>query len=114
MPYFGEKKITRVNFDAAEQVKNQALENSVTAPTLRKILINLGAIMTFAVRMRYIDFNPVGDIEKPKGHSTDDGTDEMVILKPDDIRALLDAAAAEKDRVLFMAAVLTGAREGEV
>lgn len=114
IPYFGEMKITRVNFDAAEQFKNQSIENGVTVPTLRKILINLGAIMTYAVRMRYIDFNPVRDLEKPKGHSTHDGTNEMVILKPDDIRALLDAAGAEKDRVLFMAAVLTGAREGEL
>jgi integrase len=114
IPYFGDKRIARVNFDAAEQFKNQSLENGVTVPTLRKILINLGAIMTYAVRMRYIDHNPVRDIEKPKGHSTHDGSDEMVILKPDDIRALLDAAGTEKDRVLFLSAVLTGAREGEL
>jgi len=114
VPYFGDMKITRVNFDAAEQFKNQSLENGVTVPTLRKILINLGAILTYAVRMRYIDYNPVRDIEKPKGHSTHDGSDEMVILKPDDIRALLDAAVTEKDRVLFLTAVLTGAREGEL
>lgn len=114
IPYFGALKITRVNFDAVEQFKNHSLDKGVSVPTLRKILINLGAILTYAVRMRYIDFNPARDVEKPKGHSTHDGTDEMVILKPDDIRALLDAAAAEKDKALFMAAVLTGAREGEL
>src|SRR4030042_5996392 len=38
----------------------------------------------------------------------------MVILKPEDARALLDAAATQKDRALFMAAILTGMREGEL
>jgi integrase len=107
-------KITQVNFDMVEQFKQDSLKNKVTVETLRKIMINLGAILTYAVRMRYIDFNPARDVEKPKGHSTHDGSDEMIILKPDDILALLDAAATEKDKVLFLAAVLTGMREGEL
>jgi integrase len=113
-PYFGAIRISQVNFDRIEQFKQESLKRGVTHPTLRKILINLGAILTYAVRMRYIDFNPAREVEKPKGHSVHGDKDEMIILKPPDIRALLDAAATEKDRVLFMAAVLTGMREGEL
>jgi integrase len=82
--------------------------------TLRKILITLGGILTYAVRMRYIDFNPCWEIEKPKGNSLQEEKQEMAILKPPEIRALLNTAATQKDKVLFMTAVLTGAREGEI
>jgi integrase len=113
-PYFRKLKINQVNFDAIEKFKAHSLENSVTPPTLRKILISLGAILTHAVKMRYIDFNPAREVEKPRGNSLHEGKEEMVILKPEEIRALLDKAGDQRDQVLFMAAVLTGMREGEL
>lgn len=113
-PYFRRLKINQVNFDAAESFKRHCLKKGVSAPTLRKVLINLGAIVTYAVRMRYVDYNPVRDIEKPKGTSGNPDSREMVILKPAEIRALLDNARDERDRVLFMTAALTGLREGEL
>jgi len=82
--------------------------------TLRKILISLGSILTYAVRMRYIDFNPAREVEKPKDQSLHAEKEEMIILKPHEIRALFDKAAKPKDKLLFMTAVLTGAREGEL
>ncbi len=113
-PYFRRLKINQVNFDAVESFKRHCLKKGVTLPTLRKILINLGAILTYAVRMRYTDYNPARDIEKPKGTSSNPDSREMVILKPAEIRALLDKAGSQKDKVLFMTAVLTGLREGEL
>ncbi|MBI4595010.1 MAG: site-specific integrase [Candidatus Tectomicrobia bacterium] len=38
----------------------------------------------------------------------------MIILKPDDIHALLDATGTKRERTLFMTAILTGMREGEL
>jgi integrase len=112
--YFEKVKINHINFDAIEKFKQHSLAKGVTSPTLCKILITLGAILTHAVRMHYIDFNPAREVEKPKGNSLHGEKDEMVILKPEEIRALLDATPTQKDRVLFMSAVLTGAREGEL
>jgi len=34
-----------------------SFESGVIQPTLKKILINLGAIMTYSVRKRYIDYH---------------------------------------------------------
>jgi integrase len=84
----------------------------IATATLRKILITLGAILTHAVR--YIDFNPAREVEKPKGKGLKKEQEEMIILKPKEIRLLFDNAATQKDRVLFMTAVLTGMREGEL
>lgn len=112
--YFEKVKINHINFDAIEKFKQHSLVKGIISPTLCKILITLGAILTHAVRMHYIDFNPAREVEKPKGNSLHGEKDEMVVLKPEEIRALLDAALTQKDRVLFMAAVFTGAREGEL
>lgn len=113
-PYFRGAKINHLNFEYVEKFKNDSLKKGTTPPTLRKILINLGAILSYAVKMRYIDFNPSAEVEKPKGKSVHSEKEKMVILRPEEILALLDKAASQKDRVLFMAAALTGLREGEL
>ncbi len=112
-PYFGNTKITRINYDSVENFVNHCYEKEVTIPTLRKILINLGAIMTYACRKRYIDYNPIRDIEKPKGRS-EHKEDELNILTPAQCKTLFDNTPELKYRTLFMTAVLTGMREGEL
>ena len=113
-PYFEGVKINRVNFDSIEKFISHSLGNQITIPTLKKIVINLGAIMTYAVRKRYIDYNPVRDMEKLKGQSVHDEDEGMDILMPMEIQALLEAAPDLKHRTLFMAAVTTGLRQGEL
>ncbi|MEE9566137.1 MAG: site-specific integrase [Desulfobacteria bacterium] len=123
-PYFKNLKINQVNFDAIETFKTKALKGELPAekeryrkvnpPTLRKILTTLGGILKYAVRRRYIEYNPVREIEKPKAKTLHDANDEIAVLKPKEIRVLLDKAGSQKDRALFMAAALTGMREGEL
>ena len=111
-PFFGHLKINAVNYDSIVKFKAKAVSSGVKIPTLKKIMVNLGAILTFAVRLRYIEFNPARDVEKPKGQSLHDENKEMNVLKPDDIQSLLKAAACHKDRVFFLTAVLTGGAPG--
>jgi integrase len=112
-PYFHRAQIHQLNFESVERFKNDSLKKGTTPPTLRKILVSLGAILTFAVKMRYIDFNPAAEIEKPKRISPHEEK-EIVVLNPEEIQRLLANAESFKDRVLFMAAVLTGMRQGEL
>lgn len=112
-PYFENYKINRVNYDKVEKFISHCLDNDMNILTLKKILINLGAIMTYAVRKRYIDYNPVRDMEKPKGQS--EHTDkELNILTPVQILTLLDVVKDLKHKTLYMAAVTTGLRQGEL
>ena len=114
-PYFKRLKINRVNFEAIEKFTTHSLKNGVTPPTLRKILTTLGAVLTYAVRNRYIDYNPSRDVEKPKGKSVHNEKEKTVTLDSGQIHALLDKGAeSQQDRMLFMTAVLTGLREGEL
>jgi integrase len=112
-PYFRRAQIHQLGFEAIEKFKNDSLKKGTTPPTLHKILVNLGAILAYAVKMRYIDFNPAAEVEKPKISSSHE-VKEIVVLHPEEIQRLLTNAGDLKSRVLFMAAVLTGMRQGEL
>jgi len=113
-PYYGTIQITRINYDSVERFIQDCQDKRVSVPTLKKILITLGAIMTYACRKRYIDYNPVRDIEKPKGQSTHEEDGDINILTPQQIRALVDTTSNLKYKTLFMTAIMSGSREGEL
>lgn len=113
-PYYGNNKITRINYDSIERFIQHCQDKKVSVPTLRKILITLGGIMAYACRKRFIDYNPVRDIEKPKGQNIHNEDEEIAILTPGQIRTLLDATPDLKYNTLFMIAIMTGMREGEI
>lgn len=87
-----------------------SIKQGVSPPTLRKLLITLGGIFRYAVSKRYCDYNPVREIEKPKVTKKK----EVDCLKPAEIRALVDNAAAQKMKTLFTLAVMSGMRQGEL
>jgi integrase len=113
-PSFDGILINRIGYDQVEQFIDHCHDNEMNISTLKKILINLGAIMTYAVRRRFIDYNPVRDIEKPKGQSKHDETKDLNILNPSELLQLFDAAPDMKHRTIFMVAVTTGLRQGEI
>lgn len=113
-PFFEGILINRIGYDQVEQFISHSYSEGVTIPTLKKILINLGAIMTYAVRKRFIDYNPVRDIEKPKGQSKHDESKDLNILNPAQLISLFDAAPDLKHRTIFMVAATTGLRQGEI
>ena len=84
--------------------------------TVRKVIAILGQIMAYAVRHRMIDFNPVRDAERPRhqGRKDQEAEKQIAILTPIQIRALLDKVEDQKYRTLFLTAIMTGARQGEV
>jgi integrase len=81
--------------------------------TVRKIITILGQIMAYAVRHRMIDFNPVHDAERPRSQGRVDQK-KIIVLNPDEIRTFLDKVEEQKYRTLFLAAIMTGARQGEI
>lgn len=122
-PFFGKLKLNQITYDTIDTFKTKALRGELPAEclkgkvkpsTLRNILRTLHGMMKYAVKRRYIDHNPVAEVEKPKGKSEHDETKEMRILTLPEIKVFLEKAANQRDRVLFMAAILTGLREGEL
>jgi integrase len=113
-PYFGAIRITRINYTSIERFIQHCQDEGVSIPTLKKVLRTLGAIMTYACKRRFIDYNPVRDIEKPKGKSHYKEDEEMHTLAPEQILALFNATEDVQYKTLFMVAALSGMRQGEV
>jgi len=113
-PFFGETKITRLNYNSITKFAAHEDARGASVHHIRKSLVLLTGIMKYAVRQRFIEFNPVQEVEKPKGRSRYDESDGLDILRPDEIRIFLDHVQGLKYKTLFTLAIMSGARQGEL
>lgn len=106
-------RINRITTPKIETFISNRLNEGMHILTLRKILVTLNQIMAYAVRHKYIDYNPVREAQKPRGKGTvkEEG---MSILTPLEINTLLAAVKKPKYRMIFKLAVMSGARQGEI
>jgi integrase len=110
---FDDIKANRITTARVEKFITNRQKEGMHILTLRKILVTLGQIFSYAVRHKYIDHNPLADAERPK----DQGKikDEKIrILTPEKINAFLDAVSNQKYKTLFRLAIFSGARQGEL
>ena len=110
---FDPVKINKITTAKIEKFITDRQNQGMHILTIRKILVTLGQIMAYAVRHKYIDYNPARDAERPKGQG---GIKErkIRILTIGEINALLDAVPNQKYRTLFRLAIFSGARQGEL
>jgi len=107
-----DRKITRITTAGIEKYITAKQEAGIHILTLRKILVTLGQIMAYAVRHRYLEHNPYREAEKPRDQRTQEK--EINILTPPEIRAFLNAVENQEFKTLFLMAIMTGARQGEL
>jgi integrase len=105
--------INRITIADIEKFITERQDQGMNILSLRKILVSLGQIFAYAVRHRYIDFNPVKEAEKPKGQGNIK-KEVIKILSPEEINKLIDATEDKKYRVIFKLAIMSGARQGEI
>jgi len=112
-------KINRISIATVENFITSRQIEGMHILTLRKILVTLGQILSFAVRRRYLDYNPLKDAERPKAQAQtyEEETNEleaMKILTPSQIQDFLSQEHEPKYQMLFSLAIFTGARQGEL
>jgi integrase len=78
------------------------------ASTVHKYLGNLNGIFKRAMKVWGLPRNPVADVEKPRTRVLDD----LEPFSPEEVWALVRAAASEQDAALFLTAAFTGLRMG--
>lgn len=110
---FLDLKIDRIDTAKVEKYIRDKQAAGVHLLTLRKILGSLGQIMAYAVRHRYIDYNPVRDAERPRDQG-DNRKKTTHILSPEEIKAFLGAVNGQKYETFFKLAIMSGARQGEL
>jgi len=109
-----EIKINRIMTNNIEKWITKRQSEGMNILTLRKIIVTLNQIMAYAVRHKLIDSNPVRDAERPRKSIDDQTGGKIEILSPEQIRALLEAIPDQKYKTLFLTAIMTGARQGEL
>lgn len=106
-------KIDRITIATVEKFATKRQTAGMNLSTLRKLLVTFNQVMAFAVRRRYIDYNPVRDAERPRRQGNDE-PEGFAILSPDEISRFLDAEKDPEYKMLFMLAAMSGARQGEL
>ena len=90
-------------------------EKKISINTVRKIIVTLNQVMAYAIRHRLIDFNPVTDAERPRNQGNEYAQEKgIAILTPEQIRKFLEQVKNQKYHTLFLTAIMTGARQGEL
>ncbi|HET58099.1 MAG TPA: site-specific integrase, partial [Deltaproteobacteria bacterium] len=107
-------KISKVTTPAVESWISKRQGEKMNLSTMRKILVTFNQVMAYAVRHKMIDSNPVRDAERPRKSINDNTGGGITVLDPGQIRALLEATPGQKYKTLFMTAIMTGARQGEI
>jgi integrase len=110
-------KITRITIATVEKFITDRQIQGMNIGTLRKILVTLGQILRYAVRHKYVDYNPLREAERPGDNVQRNEAREresIKILNPAQINAFLGQVKDQKYRMLFMLAIFTGARQGEL
>jgi integrase len=93
-------KVNRITTAKIEEFIASRQKEGMHILTLRKILVTLGQILAYAVRHRYIDYNPLRDAERPRGKGTKQEK-QIKILTPNQITTLLDAVSDQKYKTLI-------------
>jgi integrase len=105
-------KISQVTIPVLEEFITARQAKKMHIATLRKVLVTLGQVLAYAVKNRYLSSNPLRDTERPRDVRHEGR--KMQILTPDQVRPLLENTPPGKYRTLFLFAVMTGARQGEI
>jgi integrase len=106
-------KINRISTTTMEKFITTRQTKGMNINTLRKILVTLNQIFTYSVRHKYIDHNPLHDAERPRDRGNAEES-KTSILHPSQIKNFLENVTEPKYKILFMLAIFTGARQGEL
>ncbi len=107
LPAFGNLPLSKINIEKLLKFKADVLEKR-GPKTFNNIIVLLKTMLKHARKWKYISENPAEEIQKARIESA-----EMDFLKPEEVQAFLKAAY-EPYRTLFLTAIMTGMRRGEL
>lgn len=111
-PYFSGWKLRAIQRHCVEAFRARLLDKGIPR-TVNKCLTLLGQLCRYAIRHGWLETNPAEGTRLRMGSRRSHDLVEGSVLTVSEINALLGAAEGHW-RVIIMAAVLTGLREGEL
>lgn len=108
IPFFGNRKLSSIRTADVQRYVSGRMASGVKAATVQKALIMLKGMLKQAVQWDYLRENPALAVKAPRREHT-----EMDCLTPAEIHVFL-AALDDQWQPLFLTAILTGMRLGEL
>jgi integrase len=114
-PYFNGKAIDRISADDVASYLSAKSRQGLSVKTVSNHLVFAHGVFTFAVKRGHATTNPVAAVDRPHP----DGTHpDFRYLGPEEFEAVLRVAPNDvlgpTDRVVYLAAGMTGLRQGEL
>ncbi|HEX8743353.1 MAG TPA: site-specific integrase [Thermoleophilaceae bacterium] len=107
LPEFGERPIESIT---TPMVETWISRMDRSASTRTKALVLLHGIFKRARKVYDLPTNPVADVERPPMSRSGD----IEVFSPEEVMALVRAAADEQDAAIFLTAAFSGLRRGEL
>jgi integrase len=113
--YFGARPLAKLDADDVEAFAAWMQRQGRSPKTTRNTLGFLHSIFDYAMRRGWVAANPCKLIDKPQ---KTDGDADIRFLDPADLEALIgatpDSSLGRVDRSMYLAAAMTGMRQGEL
>jgi len=108
VPFFRKKKLSQITVADMDDYVTVLRKKGLSPRSINKQLVVLGMIFERAIVLGYLQKNPARYVERVR-----ETHKEMEFLNPDEIQRFL-SAVNPKHLVLFLLAILTGLRQGEI
>src|SRR4051812_7368872 len=111
LPPFGERRLEDITEQGVERwARRLGADRPLSNATKRKVIVIFHGVMARACRVYRLPVNPVATVEKPR-LAVPGAID---VFSPEEVHALVRAAASEQDAAIFLTAAFTGLRQGEL
>lgn len=110
-PMLGQKKLREIKLHMVNEFYSRLARDGTTNMSIRLLHRVLHAAMEDAVRQGYIAFNPAHRADIP---ARKDAHDSMKIFSPEEHRRFLEGCASARHGTLYILAIMTGMRQGEL
>lgn len=109
LPALGRKKLSDLKPDHLRSVYRQRLDAGLSPRTVAHAHTLIKQILRQAVADGFIPRNPAESVRPPQGTRP-----EMQVLTPSEVRQMLTEARGDRYEALYVVAVTTGLRQGEL
>ncbi len=116
VPFFGDRPIDRIDSAQVAQYLKRKRSDGLSSKTVQNHLNFLHGIFSFAIKRGWAHSNAVAYVDRPKKNRSPH--QRVRFLQPNELDKLIDAAPEDTlggvERALYLAAALTGLRQGEL
>ena len=116
VPFFGERPIDKIEPAQVAQYLKRKRSDGLSSKTVQNHLNFLHGVFAFAIKRGWAQSNPVAYVDRPKKNRSPH--QRVRFLQPAELDKLIDAVPEDTlggvERALYLAAALTGLRQGEL